>query len=367
MAPTTSSQKPTFLQLLGADPTENQEYNLNEQGCKMRSDSAWTFLLLAVVFTGVGKMFSSRSNDLSTKFLPWYPISILYCSAVASYVESHLQVCVIVTVLNAAPSEMHLFKTLLVLLSSILTHIFTFVILGMNEKGRWCPLCSTSTTSSVWCYIPNLIGYVRLLLLFAGIFFLQAAPWVFVTCWSTSCILDFFDGYYARKFNQCSRFGILLDIICDNTARSMMWIAAALVNPTLFPVASTVVILEWVTFVCTQLAANNKQQHWKKLEIENKKTTLTTKTEQLPSFVVYFFSNNFLNPLGMLGIGGLFGCPFLLYVRGAELWAFTTEWNVLLYVIICGRVLSAVIEIYFCSCYLTNVVNDEIAEKKKIV
>eukprot|EP01029_Cantina_marsupialis_P029411 TRINITY_DN780282_c0_g1_i1.p1 TRINITY_DN780282_c0_g1~~TRINITY_DN780282_c0_g1_i1.p1 ORF type:complete len:230 (+),score=32.48 TRINITY_DN780282_c0_g1_i1:46-690(+) len=66
----------------------------------------------------------------------------------------------------------------------------------------------------VW-FVPNLIGYVRIILAFIAFYFAFDKPCVFLSCYSLSYLLDALDGYAARSLNQCSRFGAVLDMICD--------------------------------------------------------------------------------------------------------------------------------------------------------
>jgi cardiolipin synthase (CMP-forming) len=64
--------------------------------------------------------------------------------------------------------------------------------------------------------IPNIITLSRIIFLIPAIYFLQESQiiyasivliWVFIS--------DFFDGYLARKLNQISFLGAILDPICD--------------------------------------------------------------------------------------------------------------------------------------------------------
>ncbi|KAH7815685.1 putative CDP-diacylglycerol--inositol 3-phosphatidyltransferase [Monocercomonoides exilis] len=63
----------------------------------------------------------------------------------------------------------------------------------------------------VW-YIPNIIGYIRIILSFISCLAFHR-PIIFVTCYLTAFILDWADGFFARRYNQCSQFGALLDIV----------------------------------------------------------------------------------------------------------------------------------------------------------
>ncbi|KAG7810751.1 hypothetical protein KL921_002379 [Ogataea angusta] len=72
------------------------------------------------------------------------------------------------------------------------------------------------TPSHIFRFIPNIIGYVRVLTLIASLFTMQNHPkftmWVL---YSTSCLLDAFDGYAARKLDQSTTFGAVLDMVTD--------------------------------------------------------------------------------------------------------------------------------------------------------
>ncbi len=79
----------------------------------------------------------------------------------------------------------------------------------------------TTSNRDVFLYIPNLIGYSRVLFSLLSFVLMIFAP-QHQNQWSTAIILyiasftlDLFDGMAARKFNQCSDFGGLLDMITD--------------------------------------------------------------------------------------------------------------------------------------------------------
>ena len=371
------SQNQDLLTILQANLKPST--NINQAGCQLRLTTSYVFLFLAIPFHLIGKTFTTKSSDLSCKFFPWFPISFLYSSAVSSFLESQLQICIVVTYLDTTSTASHQIKTFAILFITTLTQFATYYMLGKNEAGRWFPFLPTTWTSSVWCYVPNLIGYVRLLLLGLGLFFIADVPLLFVACWIISGSLDFFDGYMARKLKQTSKFGELLDVICDNVSRTIMWICAANVNATLIPLSVFVVVLEWMTFVCTQLdtmSSNiNKNVNWKEMSKKEKKNSAEQKMEiddvnveeeekeaALPFMIVYFFSNNFVNPLGMLGILGLFGCPLYMYICNSDVLNSVTDdednkWiKGVGYVLCLGRVVCGTIEMYFIAKYLKKVV-----------
>ena len=75
-----------------------------------------------------------------------------------------------------------------------------------------------ATAADVLVYIPNIIGYLRVVLTLASIVLMMCYPdhWeAAIACYVSSFVGDLFDGIAARKFDQCSSFGGLLDMITD--------------------------------------------------------------------------------------------------------------------------------------------------------
>eukprot|EP01013_Petalomonas_cantuscygni_P017388 TRINITY_DN34542_c0_g1_i1.p1 TRINITY_DN34542_c0_g1~~TRINITY_DN34542_c0_g1_i1.p1 ORF type:complete len:217 (-),score=45.65 TRINITY_DN34542_c0_g1_i1:385-1035(-) len=72
--------------------------------------------------------------------------------------------------------------------------------------------------SKVWFYVPNLIGYARVVLAIASFYVAFSSPLLFVIFYMTSFLLDAADGYAARTLHQSSRFGAVLDMVTDRMA-----------------------------------------------------------------------------------------------------------------------------------------------------
>ena len=66
---------------------------------------------------------------------------------------------------------------------------------------------------NVYLYVPNLIGYARVVL--AGVSLAHAFSDVRLSlvAYLLSFVCDELDGRFARKFDQCSEFGKLLDMV----------------------------------------------------------------------------------------------------------------------------------------------------------
>ncbi|XP_040570717.1 CDP-diacylglycerol--inositol 3-phosphatidyltransferase-like [Lepeophtheirus salmonis] len=86
-------------------------------------------------------------------------------------------------------------------------------MLGSNQEP--CSLDCLLKTKNVFLFIPNLIGYTRIFLLIISIAVMQSHYILCATCYSLSAVLDIVDGLAARKFNQCTQFGALLDMLTD--------------------------------------------------------------------------------------------------------------------------------------------------------
>ena len=76
--------------------------------------------------------------------------------------------------------------------------------------------------------LPNLLTLSRIaaIPLVVACFWLDHgwAQWVSASLFAIACITDWFDGYFARRYHQISRFGRFLDPIADK-----LLVAAALV------------------------------------------------------------------------------------------------------------------------------------------
>jgi CDP-diacylglycerol--inositol 3-phosphatidyltransferase len=68
---------------------------------------------------------------------------------------------------------------------------------------------------SRFLYVPNIIDYMRVFLAFLAYAVWADHCWVFVACYVGSQLLDMVDGWVARKLNQCTRFGAMMDMVTD--------------------------------------------------------------------------------------------------------------------------------------------------------
>ncbi len=71
-----------------------------------------------------------------------------------------------------------------------------------------------------WLFIPNIIGYVRVVLLI--LFFVIEDPLTKVILMAINLVLDVFDGKIARLLNQTSLLGARFDLLIDMVSLSAL-------------------------------------------------------------------------------------------------------------------------------------------------
>ncbi|KAH3900883.1 CDP-diacylglycerol--inositol 3-phosphatidyltransferase SCDLUD_002341 [Saccharomycodes ludwigii] len=87
------------------------------------------------------------------------------------------------------------------------------------------------TASDIFKYIPNKIGYARIITMVLSLFFMKSCPLLTTLIYGISCLLDAVDGTMARKYNQCSGFGAVLDMIADRSTTACLIIYLSSVYP----------------------------------------------------------------------------------------------------------------------------------------
>ncbi|KAK8718975.1 hypothetical protein OTU49_002772 [Cherax quadricarinatus] len=187
----------------------------------------------------------------------------------------------------------------------------------------------------VLLYIPNIIGYIRLLFLLVAFCILPTSPASFVVFYSISIMLDGVDGYAARKLHQCSLFGSWFDVVLDNLSRGLLW---TLIHPMMYLVSA----IEWTAFVCNHTLGTKWQDS---LAGHGEKGIMS-------SIVSCTLAKNFRNPWGVWVIAGLHGLPVWIIgyqynLFGSHLWFLPKFVQPLGLVILgMGRLLCFLIEIW---------------------
>lgn len=102
-----------------------------------------------------------------------------------------------------------------------------------SKKKRASPSPSPSPKQqpreNVFLFAPNLIGYSRVVLAIASLYYMPLHPRTCSLLYSVSCLLDALDGYAARYFSQSTTFGAVLDMVTDRctTACLLVFLSSA--------------------------------------------------------------------------------------------------------------------------------------------
>ncbi|KAH0827091.1 phosphatidylinositol synthase [Lanmaoa asiatica] len=77
-------------------------------------------------------------------------------------------------------------------------------------------------SENVFLFVPNLIGYTRVILAGLSLHFMSYHPKYCTLAYCISCLLDAVDGQVARALGQTSRFGAVLDMVTDRCTTSCL-------------------------------------------------------------------------------------------------------------------------------------------------
>lgn len=76
--------------------------------------------------------------------------------------------------------------------------------------------------STVYLYVPNIIGYLRVLMNCLAFAICFSHKVLFALLYFVSFVLDGVDGWFARKLNQVSTFGAVLDMVTDRISTACL-------------------------------------------------------------------------------------------------------------------------------------------------
>lgn len=192
----------------------------------------------------------------------------------------------------------------------------------------------------VLLYVPNIIGYIRLTLLFTAALYIIDAPMICLILYTTATCLDALDGYAARKLKQISTFGAWFDVVVDLLGRGILW------TYLYQHWGYLIMAVEWLTFIST----HSKGPDWK------------TMFEETPWIVRKVMQNGFRSPLGALTIAGVHALPALLYAHTTGLMVqymvpvLVQQGAIVL--LVTGRLLCLCVEVYCILGYVRHLIDE---------
>lgn len=87
------------------------------------------------------------------------------------------------------------------------------------------------TRENIFLFVPNLIGYARVVLALLSFYLMPCCPWPAAFCYLLSGLLDAFDGHAARALGQSTKFGAMLDMLTDRCATMCLLVNLSLLYP----------------------------------------------------------------------------------------------------------------------------------------
>ena len=106
-----------------------------------------------------------------------------------------------------------------------------------KEKDVWSFKTSDLVT------IPNIITYVRFVLIIPFVYFFLAEQYIYAAiCRGLSGLSDCFDGMAARKLNQVTPLGKILDPIADKVTLFAVVICMVIYVPMVLPILVTLLV-----------------------------------------------------------------------------------------------------------------------------
>jgi phosphatidylglycerophosphate synthase len=111
--------------------------------------------------------------------------------------------------------------------------------------------------SKIIYYIPNMITGFRGLLNYISLVLFNDFPEISCSLLMVSVILDYFDGYAARKYHQCSFFGDVFDWVVDISSSTAVYLWWASLEPTMTPIVFTLLTFEILSMVVDIIAKSH--------------------------------------------------------------------------------------------------------------
>jgi len=175
----------------------------------------------------------------------------------------------------------------------------------------------------VFFYIPNLICYGRLILTCLAAFFALDKPILAATFYVVSEFSDAFDGYFARRLNQASHFGAVLDYIVDRAWLCVVIIMMSVMYPKFWLGFAFILVLDIISHISHvysslflnrshHKAVDHSHGYWLNLYYTNRKVLFTTCF--LHNFIFFFIYLNYFFPhQTWLYVGGLICLPGFIF------------------------------------------------------
>ena len=142
------------------------------------------------------------------------------------------------------------------------TSFFSYPISSVCITREWRNLAR----SMVLTIVSN-SGYFRIVLAVASLYYMPLHPRTCSVLYSISCLLDALDGVAARRYQQATKFGAVLDMVTDRCTTSCLLVFLASAFPRWAIVFQSLVSLDlashYIHMVATLTMGSKGQSHKK--------------------------------------------------------------------------------------------------------
>ncbi|CAD2221344.1 CDP-diacylglycerol--inositol 3-phosphatidyltransferase [Angomonas deanei] len=118
---------------------------------------------------------------------------------------------------------------------------------------------ATADPTPIFFFVPNLIGYTRILFSLLSFYVAASHPGLFLFLYTSSFVLDAADGMAARALGQCSHFGSILDMLTDRASTAgMLVVLDGVIQPMPYIftfVLATLLFLDVASHFCRMYAS----------------------------------------------------------------------------------------------------------------
>jgi len=184
-----------------------------------------------------------------------------------------------------------------------------------TEESTEVAAAAAEPQENIFLFWPNIIGYFRIVLAIASLYYMPLHPRTCSLLYSASCLLDALDGYAARYFDQSTRFGAVLDMITDRCTTSSLLVFLSSSFPRWAIVFQSLITLDFASHyvhMFATLAMGGSDTSHKSVDKSRSKILNLYYTNRTVLFLFCLFNETFFIALYLLSFSSPLLSPNLL-------------------------------------------------------
>lgn len=177
------------------------------------------------------------------------------------------------------------------------------------------PPAPVENKENIFLFVPNLIGYARVVLAVVSLLYMPLHPRRCSFLYSVSCLLDALDGYAARRWQQSTKFGAVLDMVTDRCTTTCLLVFLSTAKPGWSMVFQLLISLDFASHymhMYATLAMGGSSQSHKNIDEKRSKIMHLYYTNKAVLFVCCALNEVFFIALYLLCFSSPLVTPSLL-------------------------------------------------------